>query len=158
MSKKKIIKLPDGCAKGSETYGVVCKPKGGRLQSNALELRNRAAQRIIALMKEGSQADRLTRKEEPITDKRQLDDLEFRNKLAETPKIVQFAYWRGKLEELRLELKEVEDSNNPKKISQMLPTIKLQIELVENTMREIFETIQQERKIISRNPNTKEEE
>jgi hypothetical protein len=110
------------------------------------------------LMKKGSQADRLTRKAEPITDRQQLDDLAFRNKLAESPKIVQFAYWRGRLDELRAELRELEESKNARKIGQAAPIIKMQIEEVENTMRELFDEIKKERRIISRTPDTNKKE
>ncbi len=158
MEKKKPTKLPDGIAKGSETYGETCRPKGGRSESKALELRNRAAQRILMLMKKGSQADRLTRKIEPITDRQHLDYLQFQNKLAESPKIVQFAYWRARLDELRAELKALEESGNKRKIELSAPTIRIQIETVENTMRELFHEIKQERRVVSRTPNGKEKE
>jgi hypothetical protein len=155
--KSKFTKLPEGYAKGCETYGLVCRPKGGNSESKAQELKSRAAQRILMLMKNGSQADRMTRDVEPITDKQQLDDLEFRNRLAESPKIVQFAYWRSKLEELKKELIEFETTENKKKIDVTVPTIKRQIEAVENTMRELFDDIKKERRIISKTPNTERE-
>ena len=149
MKKVKITKLPEGYANGYDTYGTICKPKGGA-ESKAHELKSRAAERILALMKKGSQADYLTRKIEPITDKQQLDDLQIRNQLAESPKLVQFAYWRSKLDELRKELNDLEDTKNKRKIGLLAPTIKIQIEVVENTMRELFDEIKKERKLISR--------
>lgn len=158
MEKKpKPTKLPEGYAEGHETYGPICKPKGGKSASKAQELRDRAAQRILMLMKKGSQADRMTRKAEPITDRQQLDDLAFRNKLAESPKIVQFAYWRGRLDELRKELSDLEATGNKRKIDLAAPVIKVQIETVENTMRELFDDIKQERRIVSRTQNTKKD-
>jgi hypothetical protein len=157
MEKKpKITKLPDGYANGYDTYGSICKPKGGA-ESKAYELKSRAAQRITMLMKNGSQGDHLTRKEEPLNDDRQIEDLEFRNKLAESPKLVQFAYWCGKLNDLRKELNDLEATQNKRKIDLTAPTIKIQIEVVENTIRELFDDIKKERKIISRTPNTKGE-
>jgi len=157
MEKKpKITKLPEGCANGHETFGPICKPKGGA-ESRAHELKSRASQRILMLMKKGSQADNMARKVEPITDKQQLNDLEFRNKLAESPKLVQFAYWRSRLDELRKELSELEATKNERKISLAVPVIKLQIETVENTMRELFEEIKKERRVLSRTPNTEGE-
>lgn len=159
MEKKpKVTKLPEGYAEGHETYGETCRPKGGRSESRAMELRSRASKRILMLMKKGSQADRMTREVEAITSKQQLDDLAFRNKLAESPKMVQFAYWRGRLDELRKELSDLEATNNKRKIDLAAPTIRTQIEAVENTMRELFEEIKQERRIISRTQNTHEKE
>lgn len=159
MDKKpKLTKLPDGYAKGHETYGLICNSKGGRSGSRALELRSRASERILMLMKKSSQADRMTRHVEPITDRQQLDDLEFHNKLAEAPKIVQFAYWRSRLEELRKDLNDLKATKNKKKIELSLPAISLQIETVENIMRELFDDIKTERRTISRTPNTEKKE
>jgi hypothetical protein len=157
MEKKpKVTKLDPGHAQGCETYGSMCRPKSGR-NSRTQELRDRAAQRIIALLKKGPQGDRLTRRAEPISDPRQLEYIAFHNKLASSPKLVQFAYWRGKLNELREELKLLEETGNARKVEQNAPTIKSQIEEVENTMRELFEDIKRERRVISRTPNEKQE-
>jgi len=156
MKKYKITKLPDGFAKGCDTYGNMCRPKGGSSGSRATELKSRASSRILKLMKLGSQADNMTRKEEPITDEKQLNNLQFHNEFAESPKIVQFAYWRSILDERRKELKELEETNNKRKFDLISPTIKTQIEIAEKAMRELFDEIKQERKLISRIQNTGE--
>jgi len=156
--KPKVTKLPEGYATGHATYGDECRPKGGGARAGTTELKNRASYRILMLMKKGSQADYMARKVEPITDKQQLNDLKFRNKLAESPKIVQFAYWRGRLDELKKELTDLEATENKRKIDLTAPTIKIQIETIENTMRELFENITKERRIISRTQNEEEEE
>lgn len=151
--KVKITKVQVGVADGSKTYGAMCKPKYSS-KSRAHSLSELASSRIVALMGRGSQADSLARKHEPITDEKQLNDLEFRNGLAEQPKIVQFAYWRSHLDELRRDLGKFRTESGKKSLL-MIPVIESQIEQVETTMRELFDLITKERRVISRSTSNK---
>lgn len=148
--KKKFTKLPEGHAAGSDTFGDLCRPKGGRSQSRALELKSQASDRILQLLEKGAEADRMARADVPIKNKKQLEFLGFQKNLAESPKIVQFAYWRSKLEELRQDLASLEASHNTRKIEQFASTIKMQIQEVEKTMRDLFEEIRKERTLFSK--------
>jgi hypothetical protein len=132
---------------GGKTFGNVSVPKNSK-SSRTNELKDRAAHRIALLLKKGPQADRLARKAEPITDKKHLEALAFHNKLADSPKIVQFAYHRGRLETLREELKALLDSDNKRKVEFNEPAIRRDIEETEETMRELFQEIKMERRIV----------
>jgi hypothetical protein len=147
--KKDIERDEDGSPiiPGSKTFGNRLKPRNNN-SSRTNEFKDRAARRIALLLKKGQEADRLARNIEPIIDARHLEALALHNNLASTPKLVQFAYHRGKLEELRVELQELLVDNNKRKIWFNEPTIRRNIEEIENIMKELFQEIKMERRII----------
>jgi hypothetical protein len=156
MSKKPVQKLEPGMAYGSRTYGDMCRPKSGK-PFNTHQLIDRAANRIVALLEKGARGEKILKEDIPVKHRQEFDDLLHRNKLAETPKLVQFAYWKSRLDELREELKTLEATNNERKISLNAPTIKVQIKEVEITMRELFDEIKKERRILERTTNLEED-
>lgn len=136
----KIKKLPDGEARGSRTFGEICKPKSGASKPCTLNLRDQAADKIVRLM------TLEVKDRKYYVNKRQEEYLSFQNKFAENPSLVQFAYWRTVLNELRDELNKLEEGGNKIKIDTYSPVIKKQMEEVEIKMRELFDDIKNERK------------
>ena len=134
----KIKKLPEGEAEGCKTYGNICKPKSGSSKPCALNLRDQAADKIVKLMT-------LNKNYKQNKNFKYEEYLKRQNEFAKYPNIVQFAYWRAVLEDLRKELKELKEENNTKKIEQFSPIIEKQIEETEIKMRELFEEIKKGR-------------
>ena len=150
MSEKKKVKRDEkghAIVPGGKTFGNITKPKGTN-SSRTNELIDRAANRIWLLLKKGAQADKVARKIEPIKNKQHINSLMFHNKLATSPRIVQFAFHRSKLETLKEELKNLLDSKNKRKIEFSAPAIQRDIETTEDVMREIFNEIKMESCII----------
>jgi len=132
---------------GSQPFGELISSRGSS-SGRTNDLKDRAAQRIWLLLQKGAQVDRLARKTEPIKDKQHLDSLAFQNNLATSPKIVQFAFHRSKLETLRGELESLLASDNRRKIEFSEPVIRKEIDEIEEIMRELFEEIKMERCVI----------
>jgi len=152
MAKKKEIEKDEQgnpIVPGGKTFGDALKPRNGKA-SRTNELKSRAENRIVLLLKKGSQADRLARKVEPITDERHLEALLLQNNLANSPKVVQFAYHYGRLRSLREDLFALIEGKNKLKIDLIEPTIKRDIEETERIMQDLFHDIKMERRVIRR--------
>jgi hypothetical protein len=134
---------------GSITFGTTIRPKN-RATNRTMDLKAQATQRIIALMQYGDSADRLARRGKPISSEQEKMAIESHNNLAKSPKLVQFAYYRGIRLSLTGELEKLRASENRKKIALFENVIETQIKLVEGIMRELFAEIKREPRVISR--------
>lgn len=134
---------------GCETFGTVVRHKPSKCP-RATRLKSEASTRILLLMKKGPDVDRFARKPNPVINKMEKEYLEFQNNLARQPAVVQFAYHRGKLKELRQELKELRESSNYRKLKLSEPVILREMEEVEKQLKELGEIILAEKKVISR--------
>jgi ATP-dependent exoDNAse (exonuclease V) alpha subunit len=133
---------------GGKTFGNIITSKNNH-SSRTSDLKDRASQRILLLLKKGQQADRLARKVNPIKEQQQIAALALQNEFAMSPKIVQFAFHRSKLASLRVELEELLESKNERKIKFSEVTIKKEIHETEEKMRELFDEIKMERRVVS---------
>lgn len=113
--------------------------------SRTAELKDRAVIRLLRIMRSGDKADVLASRMFPIENGAERDSLEFQAKLAALPKLVQFAYHKGRYDDLRKELKELGDGPNRRKFELMKPTIERQIAEVEDEMYGLYDEIKAER-------------
>ena len=118
--------------------------------SKTAELKDRAAERLTRLLKFGERADKLAARMLPVRDGTEKDALEFQAKIAGLPKLVQFAYHRGRYNDLRKELKALNDGGNRRKFELMEPIIQREIADAEDKMYDLYDEIKAEGKIIGR--------
>jgi hypothetical protein len=139
IKKFTIVKVASGEASGSKTYGNKVNTKN-KLRNKTNELQRDATSRLVSLIKYGQKSDRLARVEEEPNDQEiiQIKDV---NDINKQPKIVQFAYHRGRLNDYRRELELLMKSGNKYKIELMKDTIEQQIKETEKIMKEIFDDI-----------------
>jgi hypothetical protein len=143
MASKKIKRDENGCPilPGSKTYGELIKPKGGKT-STGNKHKDASDYRLIVLLRIGREADRLSRAEKPISTK-DINNLEFQNKLAQSPKIVQFAYHKARRDKLLKEMRDLEDSDNRLKKAIMMGAVEKEINEIEKVMEELYEEIKE---------------
>lgn len=127
---------------GAQVFSKVVRPKGGRAQPKYFQYKDKAAYRLLMLMKNGQNADRLASKDKPVTEE-ELRSIGFQNLLASQNKVVQFAFHHSKLKELQLELKELLDSGNKRKIELLEQSIRREIEEEENILKELANSIKE---------------
>jgi hypothetical protein len=128
---------------GGKTFGNIVRPKSER-KGRAADLKNRAAERIVLLMRKGIMGDKLSR---PAKDIKAIERPAFKlqKEFAEAPKIVQLAHINNKLKDLREELCRLESSNNEGKVKLMKPIIEHEISDCEELIRELYREIKNER-------------
>jgi len=131
---------------GAVLYRYSVKPKPQR--PNTTDLKNQAANRLAALMKDGSRADRLACPSENRTDTQEKRAMDFQREFADSPLITQFAHRNNKLQDLRDELKELEEKGNRRKLEFMKPIIEREIAEQEEEMRDLYREIKNERRIV----------
>ena len=137
---------------GSKTFGDMICPKPNKCPRTH-RLKSDASTRILLLMKKGRDADILAKKPKPLVDKMEIEYLQFQNKLARQPAVVQFAYHRNKLKELIEELKNLRESGNSRKLKLSEPTIIMEMKELEQQLKDLGEIIINEKKFISRSTN-----
>lgn len=117
--------------------------------SKTAELKDRAAERLTKLLKFGEKADRLAARMISIASGAERDALDFQAKIANLPKLVQFAYHRGRYDDLRRELKALGEGNK-RKFELMSPVIQREIADAEDKMYDLYDEIKSEGEVISR--------
>jgi len=141
MPSKKIERDEKGhpILEGAKTFGTVVKPKGGRYQSRATQLKGMASSRLVFLMI-GKRSDKQFEMH-----KKDKEALDFQNDLARQNEVVRFAYFKGKLDELNRELKELLESGNKRKIQLLEATLRKNIAEVTDVLNELMATIRSEK-------------
>jgi len=141
MPSKKIKRDEKGhpILPGAKTYGELVKPKGGKTATGNRH-KDASDHRLIVLLRIGREADRLSRAEKPINPKDK-DNVEFQNKLARSPKIVQFAYHKARRDKLLKELKELDEGDNKLKKSIMMGIVEKELQEAEKLLEELYEEI-----------------
>lgn len=139
MPSKKIKRDEKGhpILQGAKTYGEVIKPKGGRV-SIGNRLKEESDNRLVILLEIGRGVNNF-RAQKPIN-KKDKEYLEFQNKLARSPKIVQFAYHKARRDNLVKELRELGNVNEFKK-KIMMGIVEKEIREIEKTLEELYEEI-----------------
>lgn len=145
MPSKKIKRDENGCPiiPGGKTYGEMIKPKGGRA-SRGNELKEKSDNRLIALMEIGQKAKKLFRIRKANYKNEEV--LEFQNKLARSPKVVQFAYHKSRRDKLLKELKEL-DKGNALKQRVMRGITEKEIQEIEKHLEELYQEIKMENEL-----------
>lgn len=123
---------------GGETFGTIVRPKCKFY--NTSDLKSQASTRLLQLLK----------KKKNYVIKEDYSHLKFQNEFASQPVVVQFAYYRSKLKSLMIELKELQECGNSKKIKLKEPVLLMEIEEVKLEINELAKTISNEKRVISR--------
>lgn len=144
MASKKIKRDENGCSilPGSKTYGELIKPKGGKASAGN-KYKDASDYRLIALLEIGRDADRLSRAEKLINPK-DINNLEFQNKLARSPKIVQFAYHKARRDKLLKELRDLDNCDSKLKRNIVMGAIEREIKEAEKLLENLYEEIKEE--------------
>jgi hypothetical protein len=129
--------------KKNEPPEPIVRPKGGKRLARAMEMKIRADERLLLLLKRGALVDRLSAPASPI-EECERGSLDFQKELANAPKIVQFAYRSNMLKDLMKDLKELETSGNRHKMEINKPIIEKQIAEQETAIRELHSEIKKE--------------
>lgn len=117
--------------------------------SKTAELKIKASERLLQLLRFGEKADRLASRMFPIGDGEK-DSLDLQARIAGLPKLVQFAYHRSRYDDLRKELKALSESKNRRKFELIGPTIEREIAETESIMYDLYDEIKSEGKVIGR--------
>ena len=123
---------------GGETFGSIVRPKCKFY--NTSDLKSQASTRLLQLLK----------KKKSYVGKEDNSYLKFQNEFAAQPDVVKFAYYRSKLKSLMVELKELQECGNNTKIRFKEPMLLKEIEELKEEIKELGDTILNERKVISR--------
>jgi len=133
---------------GAILYRYSVKPKARKVDTT--DLKNRASERLFQLMKRGARADRLAHCPPRDISEQEQRSLDFQREFADAPRAAQFAYHNNKLQDLRQELEELEESGNKRKLECYKPFLEQQIVKEEETMRELYIEIKNERRVVTR--------
>lgn len=133
---------------GAILYKYDIKPKIKK--NNSFELKKEATRRLVSLMEDGSNADRLARQCVLRLSRLESNINDFNKEFSNSTKLVQMIYHNNKLKDLEEELRILEMGNNVRKLNFIKPTIKRQIEERKEMMNELYIDIKRDKITLSR--------
>jgi len=130
----------NGCpiVPGAYTFGYTVKVRGGKRSGQKFYFKDRAEERLIALLSKGSEGDRMTKRSLKMREDNK-EYLEFQQELSMAPKSKRFAYYSNCVEELQKELDDLNSCGNAIKINLKRPIIEKQIQDALEEMSKICE-------------------
>lgn len=132
MPSKNIKRDEKGCPilQGSNTFGSITRPKGGKRQPRNHDLKVQASERLASLMTYGGE-----RREPPI---RQTAAMRSHNEFAVLSPFAKLTYYMGRFSDLNEELDALRACGNKRKIDFIEPAIQMQIEQTRSDMGEMY--------------------
>ena len=130
----------NGCpiVPGAYTFGHTVKVRGGKRSGQKFYFKERAEERLIALMRKGSEGDRMTKRAIKMR-KDNLEYMKFQQELSMVSKSERFMYYSDRAEELQKELDDLESCGNTIKINLKRPIIEKQIQEALEEMSKVYE-------------------
>jgi len=149
LSKIKRDKNGHPILNGAMLYEYDVKPKSRK--PNSSNIKEQASLKLSLLMEKGMVIDKLARKDFYIEQTPQEKEaMGFYKEFSDIPKVVQFAHHNEKLKSLKIELYDLENCGNKRKIDFLKPSIQMQIKEEKEILEELQIEIRKEKIILGK--------